>query len=72
MLPRGPTKVANSAAQVHCGTSEGEVRSFDAASLELVAEPMRMAQGARVTAVAMLGPDSLVAGDSSGMLHLDT
>ena len=68
-----PAEVAASAAsntQVHCSTSGGEVRSLDAASLELATEPMRMAQGTRATAVAVLGTDTLVAGDSSGMLHL--
>ena len=71
--PKGPAEVAASAAsntQVHCSTSDGEVRSLDAASLELATEPMRMTQGTRATAVAVLGTDTLVAGDSSGMLHL--
>ena len=71
--PKGPAEAADSAAsntQVHYGTSDGEVRSLDAASLELATEPMRMAQGARATAVAVFGTDTLVAGDSSGMIHL--
>ena len=60
---------------MHCGTSDGEVRSLDAASLELASAPMRVTQGARCTAVAVLGgtdtmTDTLVAGDSSGKLHL--
>ena len=87
MRPCGPAEAASEAAdpahdpaasttQVHCGTSDGEVRSLDAASLELASAPMRVTQGARATAVAVLGADTmtdcdtLVAGDSAGMLHL--
>ena len=81
MRPCGPAEAASKAAdpaasttQMHCGTSDGEVRSLDAASLELASAPMRVTQGARATAVAVLGADTvtdtLVAGDSAGMLHL--
>ena len=77
MRPCGPAAAAGpapSTTQVHCGTSDGEVRSLDAASLELASAPMRVTQGARATAVAVLGTNTmtgtLVAGDSAGMLHL--
>ena len=85
MRPCGPAEAASEAAgpahdpaasttQVHCGTSDGEVRSLDAASLELASAPMRVTHGARATAVAVLGADAvtdtLVGGDSAGMLHL--
>ena len=66
MRPCGPAEAASKAAdpaasttQVHCGTSDGEVRSLDAASLELASAPMRVTQGARATAVAVLGADTM-------------
>lgn len=70
-VPRGrPLALAADGARVHCGTSAGEVFSLDADSLQLVAEPMQLSEGARATALAVLGSGTLVAGDSAGMLHL--